>query len=181
MDSDQSYELTFGRAASGDREAFGVLVRHHQSMVFSLACYFLRDPAAAEDLAQDVFLEFHRALSGIESAGHAVNWLRRVTTHRCIDRARHSRRHETLPLDEAAEPVSGHAIEPDLLLSERIRKLTASLPEKARAVLLLRYQEDLEPAEISRVLGMPVNTVKSHLQRSLSMLREKLERTRVQL
>jgi RNA polymerase sigma-70 factor, ECF subfamily len=44
---------------------------------------------------------------------------------------------------------------------------------------VLRYQEDLDPAEISQVLGIPVNTVKSHLQRALATLREKLERTKV--
>jgi RNA polymerase sigma-70 factor (ECF subfamily) len=44
-------------------------------------------------------------------------------------------------------------------------------------VVILRYQEDLEPAEIAKVLDMPVNTVKSHLRRSLSILRDKLSRT----
>ena len=57
----------------------------------------------------------------------------------------------------------------------------ASLPEKARAVLLLRYQEDMEPSEIASVLSMPLNTVKSHLTRSLAMLRGKLERAKVSL
>jgi RNA polymerase sigma-70 factor, ECF subfamily len=60
-----------------------------------------------------------------------------------------------------------------------LRKLTAALPEKPRMVVLLRFQEDLDPSEIARVLDMPINTVKSHLQRSLAVLKEKLERTRV--
>jgi RNA polymerase sigma-70 factor (ECF subfamily) len=46
-------------------------------------------------------------------------------------------------------------------------------------VVVLRFQEDLDPSEIAKVLDMPVNTVKSHLQRSLAVLKEKLERTRV--
>jgi RNA polymerase sigma-70 factor (ECF subfamily) len=53
----------------------------------------------------------------------------------------------------------------------------ASLPPKARIVVVLRYQEELEPAEIARVLGWRVNTVKSQLQRSLNILRQKLGRT----
>jgi RNA polymerase sigma-70 factor, ECF subfamily len=52
-----------------------------------------------------------------------------------------------------------------------------TLPEKARMVVILRYQEDLEPGEIAKTLGMPLNTVKSHLRRSLAMLRDKLSRT----
>jgi RNA polymerase sigma-70 factor (ECF subfamily) len=62
------------------------------------------------------------------------------------------------------------------MLSETLRRVVNTLPEKARMVVILRYQEDLDPAEIAKVLDMPVNTVKSHLRRSLGMLREKLSR-----
>jgi len=54
--------------------------------------------------------------------------------------------------------------------------LVASLPEKPRLVVILRYQEDMAVEEISNVMAMPVATVKSHLQRSLAMLREKMAR-----
>jgi RNA polymerase sigma-70 factor (ECF subfamily) len=50
----------------------------------------------------------------------------------------------------------------------------ASLPENARVVMILRYQEDLDPMDIAQALDMPIATVKSHLQRSLALLREKL-------
>jgi RNA polymerase sigma-70 factor (ECF subfamily) len=52
----------------------------------------------------------------------------------------------------------------------------AALPERPRLIVILRYQEDLEPAEIAEVLELPLNTVKSHLRRSLAILREKLNR-----
>ena len=65
----------------------------------------------------------------------------------------------------------------DPLLNRRLRQLIATLPEKPRMVMVLRYQEDLTPEEISDVLEMPVRTVKSHLQRSLGMLREKIDRS----
>jgi RNA polymerase sigma-70 factor (ECF subfamily) len=68
-----------------------------------------------------------------------------------------------------AEPAGG-----DPLLQRRLRALLAQLPAPARAVLLLRYQEDLDPVEIASTLDMPVNTVKSHLKRSLASLREQL-------
>jgi RNA polymerase sigma-70 factor (ECF subfamily) len=55
-----------------------------------------------------------------------------------------------------------------------VQRAVASLPPKARIVVVLRYQEDLEPAEIARVLGLRVNTVKSQLHRSLDILRQKL-------
>ena len=63
-----------------------------------------------------------------------------------------------------------------LALDEALQRFGAEEPEKAKLVVILRYQEDLDPAEISELMGIPVGTVKSHLQRSLALLREKLER-----
>ena len=67
----------------------------------------------------------------------------------------------------------------DLLLNARLRRLVEALPENARVVMLLRYQEDLDPTEIAETLGMPISTVKSHLHRSLTLLREKLGKQEV--
>jgi RNA polymerase sigma-70 factor (ECF subfamily) len=62
----------------------------------------------------------------------------------------------------------------DLLLADRLDRLVAALPPQPRMVLVLRYQEDLDPSEIAAALSMPVNTVKSHLRRALAVLRAKL-------
>ena len=64
----------------------------------------------------------------------------------------------------------------DPLLEGALRSLVASLPHRSRLVIVLRFQEDLSPAEIADVLEMPLGTVKSTLHRSLALLREKLER-----
>ncbi|HYO80506.1 MAG TPA: sigma-70 family RNA polymerase sigma factor [Bryobacteraceae bacterium] len=169
-----------GAAASktAAMDSFAGVVRRYQSLVFGLAFNFLHDRALAEELAQEVFLELHRAMPGLESDAHIANWLRRVTTHRCIDCARRIKSRPQVALEDVPEPASTPK-RSDPLLARKIRSLTATLPEKARAVLLLRYQEDLEPSEIATALGMPVNTVKSHLHRALTTLREKLERTGV--
>jgi RNA polymerase sigma-70 factor (ECF subfamily) len=142
-------------------------------MVFSLAHRFLRDRTAAEDLAQDVFLELYRNLPGLRSAAHMRFWLRRVTSHRCIDWLRKSANKPEAPLDDVPEPAAVQA-RGDILLDERLRELVARLAPRPRLVVLLRFQEDLEPSEIAAVLDMPVNTVKSHLRRSLAALREQL-------
>jgi RNA polymerase sigma-70 factor (ECF subfamily) len=63
------------------------------------------------------------------------------------------------------------------MLSRRLRQLVASLPEKARMIVVLRYQEDMELAEIAKTMSIPVNTVRSHLHRSLALLRDKVQRT----
>jgi RNA polymerase sigma-70 factor, ECF subfamily len=153
---------------------FAEIVRRHQSMVFSIAQHFLADRSAAEELAQDVFLQLHANLSALKSEDHVTFWLRKVTAHRCID----YRRRRTLPqvsLDDAPEP-SAPTQSSDLFLARRLRQFVASLPEKPRLIMILRYQEDMTAEDIADTLAMPVATVKSHLQRSLALLREKVTR-----
>jgi len=166
------------RAKSGDQAAFAELVREHQAMVYSLARYFLRDPAVAEDVAQEVFLHLYQNLASIESPAHLKFWLRKVTGHRCIDCARRQKAHaarSSISLDEAPEPVSLFEM-PDSMMRSTIRRFVSTLPERPRLVVTLRYQEDLDPTEIAEILEMPLNTVKSHLRRSLAILREKVVR-----
>ena len=151
---------------------FGALVREHQGMVFSLAYHFFQERGTAEELAQDVFLELYRHLGELQSEEHVAHWLRRVTVNRCISEARRRQRRPEVPLEEMWEPAAPQA-DCDPLLAERLRRLVASLPEKARLAVILRYQEELEAEEIARILGEPVNTVKSQLQRALAMLRQK--------
>lgn len=161
------------KAQAGDHEAFASLVTEHESMVFSLVYHFFGDRSRAEELAQDVFLLLYRNLSTIESDAHLLFWLRQVTTRRCIDITRRSR-FRVVSLDDAVElPAKPQASDP--LLDRRIRKLVEELPDAQKAILTLRYQEDLDPSEICRIVGMPVNTVKSHLHRALQALRRKLE------
>lgn len=169
----QAVDTRPGEIAVNEDETFAGLVRKHQSMVFSIAYAFLRDRAAAEEVAQDVFLELHRSLASLESPEHVVNWLRKVAAHRSIDRQRRLRPLWALEdvQEPAAPPQPG-----DPLLAEALRQLIGTLPDKPRLVMILRYQEDMDAAEIGEALDMPTGTVKSHIQRSLKLLREKLSR-----
>ena len=160
------------QALAGERAAFAALVRQHQRPVYSLALRMLADRHAAEDLAQEVFLQLYRNLSAVSSEAHLGFWLRKVTMHRAIDRLRRAPRLES-DAEQLAAAVSD--TDPaDPLLERRLRALVRELTPAARAVVLLRYQEDLDPVEIARTLKMPLNTVKSHLRRSLAQLRERL-------
>lgn len=174
---EQAVEVQIPELFCGDRDAFAALVKQHQSMVFSIACAALRDRSAAEEVAQDVFLELHRVLPVLDSPAHIVNWLRRATVHRSIDRQRRQRiwLRFLWPLEQSPEPAAA-AAQGDVLLAGALRQLIASLPAKPRLVMILRYQEDMEATEIAEVLNMPLGTVKSHVQRSLKLLRDKLAR-----
>lgn len=165
------------RARTGDRQAFGGLVAEHQSMVFGIACHFLRDGSLAEDVAQEVFLELYRNLDRIVSDGHLVSWLRQVTSRKCIDQARRQRVRPRVGLEDAPEPVAIDRFA-DPLADRILDRLIAALPGKMRMVVVLRYQEDLEPAEIAEATGLPVASVKSLLHRGLGLLRSKMKRAR---
>jgi RNA polymerase sigma-70 factor, ECF subfamily len=160
-------------AATSD---FNALVREHQAMVFSVAYHFLGDRAAAEELAQDVFMQLFRHLGKLQSPEHVVFWLRRVTANRCIDEARRRQRRPEIQLEEMPDPPAPVPVA-DPLVRDRLRRLVASLPEKARMIVVLRYQEDLDPEDIASVMNVPLNTVKSQLQRALTMLRQKAGNT----
>jgi len=166
-------EEWLARARAGEAPAFAALVKVHQRMVYSLALRMLCDRHLAEDVAQEVFLQLFRSLSTIESAAHLKFWLRRVTVNRAIDRLRKQPAREAAAL-EMAEAITGDGSQGDPLLERRLRSLVGELPAAPRAVVVLRFQEDLDPTDIARTLNMSLNTVKSHLRRSLQALRERL-------
>src|SRR5262249_20016292 len=118
------------------------------------------------------FLQLYEKRKTVESGSHCVAWLRRTTMHRCIDTWRRSSfQHEVL-MDKMPD-IAADCSESDPLLLEKLGRLIASLPEKPRAVLVLRYGEDMDAADIGQALQMPVRTVWSHLQRGIALIREK--------
>jgi RNA polymerase sigma-70 factor, ECF subfamily len=167
-------------AQGGSEQAFARLVRSHEGSVYSLALRALRNAAEAEELAQDVFLQLYLDLHRIETMDHLRYWLRRTASHRVIDRLRQRERRPTShgPVEEACDAAADGFLAPaqhDPLLARRLERLLSELPGAPRLALILRYQEDLDPIDIARVLDISVNTVKSHLKRSLARLRAELD------
>src|SRR5258706_1133209 len=110
------------RAVSGDQEAFTLLVRQHQRMVFSVVWNFFSDRALAEDVAQEVFLQLFQNLRAIESDSHLLFWLRRVAIRKCIDHHRWRLKRKPVSLDDWIE--TGETVEsPDVLALGKVRTL----------------------------------------------------------
>jgi len=151
---------------------FESVVREQQGMVYSIACNFFHNTGIAEEIAQDVFLQLYESRLSVETGAHCIAWLRRSTVHRCIDMLRRSSFRNEVQVEVLPE-VPVDMPETDPFLQERLRRLVASLPETPRAVLVLRFGEDMDAAEIGRTLQMPVRTVWSHLQRATALIREK--------
>jgi len=160
------------RARAGDHDAFAEIVSEFEAVVFSIALHFFNDRAIAEEIGQEVFLQLYQHLKDIQSDAHLLFWLRQVTSRRCIDEVRR-KRPRGVSLDVIAE-IGTHARASDPLLDRRLQRLVSELPPHQRLVITLRYQEDLEVAEVARIVGLPLNTVKSHLHRAVLALRKEL-------
>ena len=154
---------------------FRRLIEAHQRMVFSLALRVTGEHGAAEEVAQDVFLELHRGGDRLESEDHIRFWLRRVTVHRATDALRKKSRQPEASAEEWMEEqyVQDNSEGLNAAVIVLLEELLRTLPEQMRVVIVLRYQEDMLPDEIAKLLGQPVATVKSNLQRGLQLLRRK--------
>lgn len=164
------------RAVPSERDAalpaFADVVEEHKGMVYSILWHFLRDHSLAEELAQDVFLELHRNWASMKSPQHILFWLRRVTSHRAIDFVRRRKARPETSLEQTGEPTVLERVH-DSFLSSYLERMVASLPEKQRIVIVLRYQEGMELDEIAKTLGMKAATVKTQIFRALELLRVK--------
>ena len=154
---------------------FELILKENQAMVYSIAYNFFHNPSLAEEVAQDVFLQLYQNLQAVASPSHATSWLRRTVAHRCIDGLRHRSMQNEVQFDELPD-IAEDCPETDPFLQARLRRLVASLPERLRIVVVLRYGEDMDVEDISRTLEMPVRTVWSNLQRATAMMREKASR-----
>lgn len=181
MDTDPTETEWVARARGGDRAAFAALVGRHRDRAYTLALRIVRIPAEAEEVAQDAFVRVWRALPNFRGEAAFSTWLHRIVVRRALDRAatlrtRHAR--ETA-LDSAPEPADGRAGAPDLetrARRARLERLMATLTDAQRAVVTLYYLADRSVDEVARTLGMPLNTVKTHLSRARAALRAGWER-----
>ena len=158
---------------------FRRLVETHQRMVFSLALRVTGEHGTAEEVAQDAFLELYRASDRLESEDHVRFWLRRVTVHRATDALRRravrpeAAAEEWIEEQHGFDGSDGDRSAMNAAVVARLEELLQALPEAMRVAVVLRYQEEMSPDEIAALLGQPVATVKSHLQRGLQLLRRK--------
>ena len=159
-------------------QQFRELVEQHQSRVYSIALRILGDTGAAEEVAQDVFLELHRTLRRLEGEQHVSSWLRKVACHRATDALRRRAARADMAAEEFCDEIAHQAEAQEFSpLMNRVEQLLLTLPAQQRAVMVMRYQEDLEPEDIAIELGIPPATVRSHLHRALKMLRQKAQST----
>jgi RNA polymerase sigma-70 factor (ECF subfamily) len=159
------------RYLSGDTPAFGILVERHQTRVYNVALRVLGNTEDARDATQDAFLSALRKLGSFRGDAAFTTWMHRVTVNACYDLLRKQRRQPLLRLasdegrspPETGPPVPDHA-ESSSGTIDAARAL-AQIPDEYRVALVLADVQDLPYEEISRVLDVPVGTVKSRVHR----------------
>jgi len=168
------------RARQGDRDAYRVLVERYQRRVFHLAYSLVRNPDDAADVSQEVFVKVYLRLDTFKGESNFATWLFRITSNLASDLIR--RRGTSAPVafeEDAAETVEGSELHGSGIaaqleaspqrhtlrreLGEKLEEALAKLPEKHRAILLLREVEGLSYEEIAEALQVPPGTVMSRL------------------
>ena len=170
--------LLISRARDGDREAFGALVEQYRDNVYRLAYRMCGNEYDADEAAQEAFVAAWRALPNFRGDAKFSTWLYRLTTNAAIDVMRREKRHQTVGDGEMIE-VADDADSPQETVErteqqEAVQKALATLSEEYREVLLLRYMEELDYAEIAEVLQLPSGTVKSRINRAKAALKTAL-------
>jgi len=160
-----------------DDESFEALFTAEYGRVTGIANRVLADPHEAEDVAQEVFIDFHRLHSA--SAQYAPAWLHRAAAHAALNRLRGARRRQRREVAQAAEE-SDQTVDPQKMLEvsedrRHVRQALARLAPKPAAVLVLR-SSGLSYAEVAQALGVGIGQVGTLLRRAEAALRKEVTR-----
>ncbi|MCH7985836.1 MAG: sigma-70 family RNA polymerase sigma factor [Acidobacteria bacterium] len=174
------------RLQAGDDHAFDHLLGKYRAPVVHFVYRLVREPALAEELAQEVFLRVFRARRSYRPRAKFTTWLFRIATNVALNALRDGRMRRwgetSIDAEDAGPQVAqlsapGPTAEQRLLEAERARQIRAaveSLPEKQRLAVLLHKYQDLDYAEIAPILGCSESALKSLLFRAYEALRVKL-------
>jgi RNA polymerase sigma factor (sigma-70 family) len=168
------------RAKQGDAQAFRRLVERHRDRSYGLAFRILRSAADAEDAAQEAFVRAWQALPAFRGESGFSTWLYRIVAHQSFDRLEQlkRRRDRETAIENLAEHEAAGAHDAEAgARSRRLERLMERLSPVQRAAVTLYYWEDHSVEEVASTLGIPENTVKTHLSRARADLREAWGRT----
>jgi RNA polymerase sigma-70 factor, ECF subfamily len=172
----QSEDRLIQLARSGDQEAYGALVSRHYAGVIQVVYRMCGERQVAEDAAQEAFMRAWLKLTTFQPEASFRNWLYRIALNAALDVLRRGKPQVAIDADDTillADPALG----PEAALiarerADRVQSAIRSLPEAARAVLVLREYSGLSYQEISEVLDIPTGTVMSRLNYAREKLRQ---------
>jgi len=177
------------RVKAGDESAFDFLVQKYRRPLVSFMYRMARNTAAAEDLAQEVFLRVYRSRQTYEASAKFTTWLYRIATNLAVNHARdtrHERPEVTVSLDEPDEETGTTldvadgtvSAEESLVRRERmlaIRAKVEALPERQKLAVIMHKYQQMDYKQIADVLKLSESATKSLLFRAYETLREQLK------
>jgi len=175
-ESDDSLLAHIGNGRKGgDRTAWAELVDRHLPPIIRYAAYVLRDPARAEDIAQETFVRLMRKAPDWQSGGANLRtWLFRVALNLCIDIKR-SRQPETIDtIDVLPDPIGAEQIDGRIDLERLVQGAIATLPERQQTAIVLVHYEGFSGDEAAETLDVTVDALESLLARGRRALRQSL-------
>ncbi len=172
-------------AQKGERKAFEELVERYKQKAYRIAFDFTRDREEAKDLSQEAFLRAFTHLDRFDQRASFYTWFYRILVNLCLDYRRRGQRVTWQSFEEREEKVAeGNEIAaaaptPDrqAMSGEILRKIGAALnllPPKQRTAFLLKNHEGLSISEIAKVMQTAEGTVKTHIHRAVTALRQSL-------
>lgn len=187
MAIDHDLELML-RVRQGDAESFDVLLDRHRKPLVAFFVRMVRDPALAEDLAQEAFLRVYQARRRYRPEAKFTTWLYRIATNLALNALRDRKGVRAVSggdgdssegpalMDQLSD--SRPTAEQEMMLSERertIRQAVESLPDNQRAAVILHKYQGVDYRQIGNVLGVSESAVKSLLFRAYENLRVRLD------
>ena len=167
-----------------DKDALEALYTRYQTPVYSLAMYMLKQPALAEEVTQDIFLNIWLKASSFNAErGQPRGWIMSVAHHKIVDLIRSRRRtiistdpadYETLDLLPAGGASTEAQVE-QTLERERIMRALETIPESQREVIMLAYFGGFSQSEMAQRLDQPLGTIKTRVRLAMQKLRTVLE------
>jgi RNA polymerase sigma-70 factor, ECF subfamily len=164
----------------GDREAFRALYGVYKDRVYSIALYFFHgDHAVAGDVTQQVFLKLMTSIGRFRGDAAFSTWLYRLVVNACLDVTRRRASDAIILAGSPRETAGGPSAQEEAYaraqLAHSVRAAIATLPQKYRIAVLLRYFEDLSYEQMAEALDCSMGTVASRLSRGHRMLAERLK------
>jgi RNA polymerase sigma-70 factor (ECF subfamily) len=188
--TDVSDEALMVRYQQGDRSAFTLLVRRHQTSLYNFALRHIGAPQVAEDIVQETFVRVVQNAGEFKHEARFTTWVFTITRNLCIDqlRKRALRKHASLDATHDTGEGEGRSLGEQTAdsrasvereatgseLKERIAKAVEALPDEQREVFLMRELNNLPFKEIAAITGVPENTVKSRMRYALERLQQAL-------
>lgn len=176
------------RCKEGDLSAFDDLVRRYEKQVYNFAYRLTQNYDDANDIATDAFIKIYNSIESFRGDANFSTWLFRIVTNLFLDWRKRSKAHMNIPLDEYIDleesTVTRQIEDPSpsplelLEASERfgvLERAINDLPEYQRIMVFLYHTQGQSYEEIAQVIGLPIGTVKSRLNRARLALRKKLE------